>query len=330
MIRSLNNIASLIGNTPTLKITFSVAQDIFFVFAKLESYNLTGSIKDRVAYHILDRAYARGDIKIGDTIIEASSGNMGISFAAIGGLLGHDVIICIPDWLSEERYAMLELHGANIIKFSKADGGFLRCIDETQRLSKIIGSAYLPQQFKNSDNIQAHYISTCNELSRTMAANTLSIDAFVAGVGTGGTIMGAAHYFNDFLSKKICHPAEPASSPVLSGNGSKGHKIQGISDEFIPDIIDLANLHKPIQITDDDAMLMTKMLNTAGISVGISSGANTVASLKLQRGNFLGNVVTVLPDCGKKYLSTGLSKISLRQSFDDLPHVEILDIQELF
>ena len=117
---------------------------------------------------------------------------------------------------------------------------------------------------------------------------------------------------------------------MLSGNGSKGHKIQGISDEFIPDIIDLANLHKPIQITDDDAMLMTKMLNTAGISVGISSGANTVASLKLQRGNFLGNVVTVLPDCGKKYLSTGLSKISLRQSFDDLPHVEILDIQELF
>lgn len=329
MIRGLNSVTSLIGDTPMLKLTFSVDVDIFFVYAKLESYNLTGSIKDRVAYHILDRAYANGEILPGQTIIEASSGNMGISFAALGGLLGHDVIICMPDWLSQERYDLLDLYGASVVKFSKAEGGFKKCIEETERLSKIIPS-YLPRQFKNDENSNAHYITTCNEISRSMSAINTTIDAFVAGVGTGGTIMGAAYYFNDFLNNKICHPIEPASSPVLSGDGNKGHKIQGISDEFIPDIVDLSMLHSPIKTTDDDAMLMAKILNVAGISVGISSGANIVGSLKLQRGNFVGNVVTVLPDCGKKYLTTDLSKTSLRQSFDDLPHVELLDIQEIF
>jgi cysteine synthase A len=329
MIRGLHCVSNLIGNTPMLKITFSVGIDIFFVYAKLESYNLTGSIKDRVAYHILERAYANGEILPGQIIIEASSGNMGISFAALGGLLGHDVIICIPDWLSQERYDLLELYGATIVKFSKADGGFKKCVEETERLASII-PAYLPRQFKNHENIQAHYVSTCNEISRSMSAINSTIDAFVAGVGTGGTIMGAAHYFDDFLGKKICHPIEPASSPVLSGNGSQGHKIQGISDEFIPDIVDLGILNKPIQVTDDDALLMAKMMNVAGFSVGISSGANLVGALKLQRENFIGNVTTVLPDCGKKYLTTDLPKISLQQSFNDLPHIEILDIQEIF
>jgi cysteine synthase A len=329
MIRGLHSVSNLIGDTPMLKITFSIDMDIFFVYAKLESYNLTGSIKDRVAYHILDRAYTNGNILPGQTIIEASSGNMGISFAALGGLLGHDVIICMPDWLSKERYELLELYGATIVKFSKADGGFKKCIEEVERLSTLIPS-FLPRQFQNDENIQAHYISTCNEISRSMAAINSTVDAFVAGVGTGGTIMGAAYYFHDFLNKKICHPIEPASSPILSGDGSKGHKIQGISDEFIPDIVDLNLLHSPIQVTDDDALLMAKMLNMAGISVGISSGANIVGALKLQRGNFVGNVATVLPDCGKKYLSTDLPKTSLQQSFDDLPHVEILDIQEIF
>jgi cysteine synthase A len=312
-----------------LKLTFSVDVDIFFVYAKLESYNLTGSIKDRVAYHILDRAYANGEILPGQTIIEASSGNMGISFAALGGLLGHDVIICMPDWLSQERYDLLDLYGASVVKFSKAEGGFKKCIEETERLSKIIPS-YLPRQFKNDENSNAHYITTCNEISRSMSAINTTVDAFVAGVGTGGTIMGAAYYFHDFLNNKICYPIEPTSSPVLSGDGNKGHKIQGISDEFIPDIVDLSMLHNPIKITDDDALLMAKILNVAGISVGISSGANIVGSLKLQRGNFVGNVVTVLPDCGKKYLTTDLSKTTLRQSFDDLPHVALLDIQEIF
>ena len=329
MIRGLHSVINLIGETPMLKLTFSIGLDIFFVYAKLESYNLTGSIKDRVAYHILDRAYASGDILPGQTIIEASSGNMGISFAALGGLLGHDVIICMPDWLSQERYDMLDLYGATIVKFSKAEGGFRKCIEETERLGCIIPS-YLPRQFQNDENIQAHYTTTCNEISRSMEAINTTVDAFVAGVGTGGTIMGAAYYFDDFLNKKICHPIEPASSPILSGDGSKGHKIQGISDEFIPDIVDLSVLHSPIKITDDDALLMAKMLNASGISVGISSGANVVGALKLQRGNFVGNVVTVLPDCGKKYLSTELPKISLQRSFDDLPHVEILDIQEIF
>jgi cysteine synthase A len=329
MIRGLHSVSNLIGDTPMLKLTFSIDMDIFFVYAKLESYNLTGSIKDRVAYHILERAYANGDILPGQVIIEASSGNMGISLAALGGLLGHDVIICMPDWLSKERYAMLELYGATIVKFSKAEGGFKKCLEEVERLSTLI-PAYLPRQFKNDENIQAHYTTTCNEVSRSMAAINSSVDAFVAGVGTGGTIMGAAYYFADFLNKKICHPIEPASSPVLSGDGSKGHKIQGISDEFIPDIVDLNLLHTPIRVTDDDALLMAKILNTAGISVGISSGANIVGALKLQRGNFVGNVVTVLPDCSKKYLTTDLPKTSLKQSFNDLPHVEILDIQEIF
>jgi len=329
MIRNLTSVQNLIGDTPMLKLTFSVDTDIFFVYAKLESYNLTGSIKDRVAYHMLERAYSNREIKSGETIIEASSGNMGISFAALGGLLGHDVIICMPDWLSQERYDMLEMYGATIVKFSKAEGGFARCIEETERLAKIIPS-YLPRQFKNDENVQAHYITTCNEISRSMAAQSSTVDAVVAGVGTGGTIMGAAYYFYDFLGKKLCHPIEPASSPVLSGDGSKGHKIQGISDEFVPDIVDLSLLNKPIQVTDDDALLMAKIMNVAGISVGISSGANIVGALKLQRGSFLGNVVTVLPDCSKKYLSTDLPGTSIQQSFDDLPHVEILDIQEIF
>jgi cysteine synthase A len=303
-----NYLKSLIGNTPLLEIHFKYKGEARTVYAKAENLNMTGSIKDRMAYHILSMAYERGVLEPGMQIYEATSGNTGISFAAIGKALGHHVNIFMPDWMSQERKDLIKSLGANIQLVSKEEGGFLGSIELSRAACKKT-NGFLPNQFSNDDNIDAHYLTTGPELWWQLKYRNLKPDAFIAGVGTGGTIMGVGKFLKEQDSNIKVYPLEPMNSPTLSTGYKVGkHRIQGISDEFIPSIINFENLDEVVAIDDGDAIIMAQKLSTElGMGVGISSGANFLGALKMQ--NNLGKekiIVTVFPDSNKKYLSTDL------------------------
>ena len=309
--KRIDNIRGLIGNTPLLEIKLEYKGQEGTIFAKAEHYNLTGSIKDRMALHIIEKSYEYGSIKAGDKIAEATSGNTGISFAAIGSYLGHKVTIYMPDWMSSERINLIKSFGADIELVSAEEGGFLGSIKMTEDLKKSDDKVFLPSQFSNEYNSQAHYLTTGPEIHTQLEGLGLEADAIVAGVGTGGTIMGIGQYLKEKNPNTKIYPMEPASSPTMSTGYKVGeHRIQGISDEFIPSIVDLDFLDDIIAVDDGDAIIMAQMLaSQLGLGVGISSGANFIAALKAQEK--LGKdavVVTVFPDDNKKYLSTDLMK----------------------
>lgn len=298
----------LVGNTPMLRLDYRYNGRPDCIYVKCEHYNLTGSVKDRMALHILQRAYADGQISPGDTIIEATSGNTGISLAAIGRALGHPVTIVMPDWLSRERVEIIRSLGARVKLISRQEGGFrgsvTYCEEQAAR-----GDVFLPRQFENEGNVEAHALTTMPEVWRQLELAGLKPHAFVAGVGTGGTVMGAARYFKRRDTTIAVHPLEPAESPTLTTGYKTGtHRIQGISDEFVPAIVKLAELDAVIQVSDGDAILMAQQLaRILGLAVGISSGANVIGAIRLKQQ--LGPdavVVTLLCDSNKKYLSTDL------------------------
>ena len=315
----LNGLGSLIGNTPLLEINLTFRGHPRKVFAKAENLNMTGSIKDRMAFHILNKAYSRGSLKEGDTIVEATSGNTGISFSALGRGLGHDVKIFMPDWLSTERINLIRSLGAEINLVSKEEGGFLGSIEMAKSLSDCRDCVYLPSQFSNEDNVETHYLNTGPELWWQLYFRSITPDAFVAGVGTGGTIMGIGRFLKEKNTEVKIYPLEPENSPTLSTGCKVGrHRIQGISDEFIPSILDLGSLDEVIAVDDGDAIIMARRLaSELGIGVGISSGANLIGALKVLE--MIGPdkvVATVFPDDNKKYLSTDLLKEEpLKESF---------------
>jgi cysteine synthase A len=307
--RRLAQLGHLVGNTPLLAIDLTFEGQHRVVYAKAENLNMTGSIKDRMALHIVRRAYARGLLRPGAPIVEATSGNTGISFAGVGRALGHPVVIFMPDWMSRERIDLLRSLGAQIHLVSKEDGGFVGSIRLAEEYAGRIEGAFLPRQFSNADNIEAHATTTGPEIWWQLRFRALKPTAFVAGVGTGGTIMGAGQFLRAVHPAIKLHPLEPANSPTLSTGHKVGrHRIQGISDEFIPPIVDLSALDAVIGVDDGDAILMAqKLASELGIGVGISSGANLIGALKVQ--SALGPqavVVTVFPDDNKKYLSTDL------------------------
>jgi len=308
--RKIAALTSLIGNTPLLEIEFEYKSQKRRIFAKAENLNMTGSIKDRMAYHVLSKAISKGLLKSGDTIIEATSGNTGISFSAVGRALGHPVTIFMPDWMSKERINLIKSYGAKINLVSKEKGGFLGSIDLANKLGNSPEGGFLPKQFSNTDNTEAHYLTTGPELWWQLKYRYLKPDAFIAGVGTGGTVMGVGEFLKEQDSSIKVHPLEPANSPTLSTGYKVGkHRIQGISDEFIPSIVKLNKLDSVIDIDDGDAIIMAQKLAHLGIGVGISSGANFLGALKVQ--NEIGAdsiVVTVFSDDNKKYLSTDLLK----------------------
>jgi cysteine synthase len=320
-------ISHLVGNTPLLGIELRFRGRDTVVYAKAENFNLTGSIKDRMALHILRQAYARGVLAPGGRIIEATSGNTGIAFAAIGRALGHPVTIFMPDWMSQERISLMSTFGADIVLVSAAKGGFLGSIRMAEELAASTPGAFLPRQFSNEDNVTAHALTTGPETWWQLRFHYLMPDAFVAGVGTGGTIMGVGRFLRAKNPAVRLHPLEPANSPTLSTGCKVGkHRIQGISDEFIPPIVDLAALDPVVAVDDGDAILMAqKLASRLGLGVGISSGANLLGALKVQED--LGGgavVVTVFPDDNKKYLSTALLKDEpVRDGFLS-PDVELL------
>jgi len=307
--KQFSRLSVMIGNTPLLQIKLKYKGNPRTIYAKAENLNMTGSIKDRMAFHIMQKAYSRGTLKAGYSIFEATSGNTGISFSALGRAMGHKVNIFMPDWLSKERINLIKSLGANIKLVSKDEGGFLGSIEMARNLSDCDECVFLPSQFSNEDNVETHYLTTGPEIWWQLRFRSLIPDAFVAGVGTGGTIMGAGKFLKEQADSIKIHPLEPASSPTLSTGCKVGeHRIQGISDEFVPEIMNLEKLDEIINTDDGDAIIMAqKLASQLGLGVGISSGANLVGALKVQ--NMLGPdkiVVTVFPDDNKKYLSTDL------------------------
>jgi len=298
-------LSSLIGNTPLLAIHFQYKGTQRVVYAKLESQNLTGSIKDRMAFFILRKALERGDLQPGQRIIEATSGNTGISFSAIGKALGNEVTIYMPNWLSSERVKIIQSLGCEIVLVSKEEGGFLGSIAMSEDHAVREGG-FLPRQFSNEDNVDAHYTTTAPELWWQLKYNGIAPDAFVAGVGTGGTVMGVGKFLKEQNPNILVHPAEPSNSPTLTTGYKIGkHRIQGISDEFIPQIVDLRKLDSVVAVDDGDSIIMSQQLARIGIPVGISSGANFLAAIKVQEQiGWDKVVVTVFSDGNKKYLST--------------------------
>ena len=295
----------LVGNTPMIKINYEYNGKNKYLYTKLEYYNLTGSIKDRVADYIVKNAINTGKLKEGTSIIEATSGNTGIALSAIGAKIKCPVYIFMPDWASIERIELMKMYGANVILVSKADGGFIKCVDLAIKMAKANG-AFLANQFENKDNFLAHYETTGKEIIEEVPEE---IGAFISGVGTGGTLMGTGTRIKEKYPNSKIVAIEPENMPIISkGKKIANHKIEGIGDDFVPALLDRTKIDNIYLINDDDAINMAKRLaKELGLGVGISSGANFIGSV-LQNDISNKPSTTVFADDNKKYLSTDLFK----------------------
>ena len=319
-IGGIKMLDKLIGHTPMIKIKYHYQNQTNYVYAKLEYYNFTGSIKDRVAYYILKKAKELGLLKDREPIVEATSGNTGISFAALGAYYNHPVHIFMPDWASVERVSIMRLYGAHVHLVSKEEGGFKEAIRRSEEYAQKI-NGFLPRQFENNLNVEAHYNSTAKEIVSSLP----TIDTFVSGIGTGGTLMGIAKYLKEKDKNIKIVALEPNKMPLLSGGKIIGnHKIEGIGDDFIPQIVDKSYIDDIVVIDDEDAINMSRLLaKKLGLGVGISSGANFLASV-LSNGN---NVATVFADDFKKYLTTDLTKEINKDPKLLSNQIELLDME---
>jgi cysteine synthase A len=328
----LQGLSRAIGNTPLVAVRCRLRGRERTVYAKSEQLNFTGSIKDRMALHILAEGYASGALHPGDTIVEATSGNTGIAFAALGRALGHPVTVFMPDWMSRERLDLIRSLGAQVVPVSREEGGFRGAIRKVEELAASRSDVFLPRQFENAANVEAHARTTGPEIWWQLEAAGLVPDAFVAGVGTGGTVMGVGHALRGRRPDVRIHPIEPAESPTLTTGRKVGHhRIQGVSDEFIPAVVDLSRLDRVLAVSDGDAILMAQALAARlGLGVGISAGANFIGALQVQEEIGADTVVvTVFPDDNKKYLSTALLQEEPVRSDYLAPHVELLGFDTL-
>lgn len=298
-----NNALEMIGNTPLLKLNNINNENVAEVYVKLEKYNPGGSIKDRAALGMIEKAERLGLIKKGDTIVEPTSGNTGIGLAMAGNLKGYKVIIVMPDTMSIERRNTIRAYGAELIL---TDGklGMKGAIEKAEELVKDCEGFYIPQQFANEANPERHYETTAEEIIKDVP----DIDAFVASVGTGGTVIGVGRKLKELKKDVKIIAVEPEKSPLISGGKAAPHKIQGIGANFIPEIYDDTVVDEVITVTDEEAFEYARLMaGEEGIMVGISSGANIAIALKVAKKLGVGKkVVTVAPDGGEKYLSTGL------------------------
>jgi len=331
-LRQLRALEALIGGTPLLAIRCRFEGTEYTIHAKAENLNFTGSIKDRMALYILREAYQQGAICEGDVIAEATSGNTGIAVAAIGRALGHEVRIYMPDWMSRERVLVIESLGAKVVPVSKEQGGFVGSIDMVRQRAAEESGTFLPSQFDNQANVEAHRRTTGPEILSQLAERGNIPTGFVAGVGTGGTVMGVGRFLRKAVPSCTVHPLEPAESPTLrTGSKVGSHRIQGISDEFIPSIVELDTLDEIVDAHDGDAILMAQALaSRLGLAVGISSGANFLGALQVARQQGPDSVVaTVFADSNKKYLSTDLFSDEPALEGYLTPQVELLGFEVL-
>jgi cysteine synthase A len=277
---------------------------------------------------VLSEAYRKGTLKPGYTIVEATSGNAGISLASIGRYLGHKVIIVMPEWATKERVDLLRTLGAEVVLTTRNDGGFQACVRKAEALCASMPDVYYPRQFENEDNAQGHFLTSGPEIQRHMQHIGKTPDAFVAAIGTGGTIMGTGAYLRSCYPGIQVHPVESLQSLVVSTGVSHGiHRVPGISDDWNPPLVDLQQLDHPFSISDGDGIIMTQLLGKKlGLGVGISSGFNFLGAVAFQ--NKYGgqkNVVTVFSDCSKKYLSGTLLSDEPRLPEYLVNHIELLD-----
>ena len=297
------NFGKLIGNTPMIKIDYEYDGKQSSIYTKLEYYNYTGSIKDRIALYIIENERRNGNLNDGQPIVEVTSGNTGISFSAIGALYGHDVHIFMPDWVSLERRKLIEMYGAHVHLISREEGGFKGALKLAEEFSKEI-DAYRPLQFDNELNTEAQYKTTGNEIVNSVP----EINAFVSGIGTGGTLMGIGKRLKDNNPDSKIFALEPSTLSILKMGMEEGsHMIEGIGDDFIPGIVEQDLIDDIVLIHDCDAINMAKRIaNEFGLAIGISSGANFLASVIMDNDNL--NIATVFPDDNKKYITTKLSE----------------------
>lgn len=299
-----NSVTELIGKTPIVKLNKLVPEDSADVFVKLEFFNPGGSVKDRIALSMIEKAEHDGLLKPGDTIIEPTSGNTGIGLSMVGVAKGYKVIIVMPETMSIERRLLMKGYGAELILTPGVDG-ISGSIREAERLAKENGY-FLPLQFENEANPLVHEKTTGPEIHQAFGVNGL--DAFVAGIGTGGTITGAGRELKRVYPKIELVGVEPAESAILEGKEAGPHKIQGIGTGFVPKTLDTSVYDKVLSVTGDEAMETAREVGRKeGILVGISSGAAIAAALKVAKELRKGKkVLAVVPDNGERYLSTAL------------------------
>ncbi|MBE6488228.1 MAG: cysteine synthase family protein [Methanosphaera stadtmanae] len=297
------NVERLVGNTPMIKIDYEYEGKKGSIYSKVEYYNYSGSIKDRIALYIIQKERENGNLKPGQNIVEVTSGNTGIAFSAIGALFGHEVHIFMPDWVSLERRKLIQMYGAQVHLVSKEEGGFKKALELVEDFSKKT-NAYKPHQFDNNLNVEAQYQTTGQEIIEDLP----DVNAFVSGIGTGGTLMGVGQRLKDYNPDSKVFALEPSTLSILKMGMEEGsHMIEGIGDEFIPGIVDEDLIDDIILIDDYDAINMSKRIaREFGLGIGISSGANFLASVIMDNDDL--KIATVFPDDNKKYITTKLSE----------------------
>ena len=303
----IENLEQAIGKTPLFSLArLEKALGLRAkLYAKAEGFNPAGSAKDRVALQMILGAEARGEIRPGDTLIEPTSGNTGIGLCAVGAARGYRVRIVMPDSMSKERRLLMEAYGAEVILTPGAQG-MKGAIAKAEQLRDETPRAYIPSQFDNPDNAEAHYLTTGPEIFDALDGK---IDVFVAGVGTGGTVTGVGRYLKERCKGVRIVAVEPAASPLLSGGTASAHGLQGMGANFIPAVLDQTVYDEVIAATENEAYKMARLLATCeGLLCGISSGAALSAAVSLaKRENMEGkSIVLLLPDSGERYLSTPL------------------------
>lgn len=307
-MRCTENILELIGSTPLVKLRKLPAQEDATIWAKLEFFNPGGSVKDRICLAMIAAAEKEGKIRPGTTIVEPTSGNTGIGLAMVCAVKGYRLILTMPETMSVERRALLVAYGAQL-ELTPGNEGMRGAIKRAEEIVQKNKNCFMPQQFKNKANPEIHRQTTAREILSQIKGR---IDAFVAGVGTGGTITGVGEVLKKKMGSVKIVAVEPARSAVLSGGNPGPHKIQGIGAGFIPEVLNTSIIDQIIKVEDEEAMETARLLaRKEGLLVGISSGAAAFAALKLSRELGKGKVVVViLTDTGERYLSTGLFSIS--------------------
>ncbi len=297
------SIEKLVGNTPMIRIDYEFEGKQGSIYTKLEYYNYSGSIKDRIALYIIQQERKNGNLVEGQSIVEVTSGNTGIAFSAIGALFGHDVHIFMPDWVSLERRKLIEMYGAHVHLVSKEEGGFKKALELAEDFA-IKTNAYRPLQFDNELNVEAQYKTTAQEIIDELP----DINAFVSGIGTGGTLMGIGKRLKENNPDSKVFALEPSTLSILKMGMEEGsHMIEGIGDDFIPGIVEKDLIDDIILIDDLDAINMAKRIaKEFGLGIGISSGANFLASAIMDNDDL--KIATVFPDDNKKYITTKLSE----------------------
>jgi cysteine synthase A len=309
-VEAMDSILDKIGNTPLVKLSGVGGRSSRFtnvqanLYAKVEFFNPTGSMKDRIAKHMIEQAEKRGDLRTGSTIVEATTGNAGISFSMVAAAKGYKMVVVMPQGMTGERAQMIRAYGAEIV-MTPVDKGVSGAVEKAKELAKQPGW-WMPAQFENHDNVSAHRETTGKEILQQIPEG--KVDAFVASVGTGGTIMGVAQALRAVNPDVRIIAVQPAGSRELSGGQAGRHVIEGIADGFVPKIVDTSQINEVIDVRDVEAVRFCRILAAEkGFFCGVSSGCNVYGAMRVARSMRKGqNVVTMLPDSGDRYLSIHL------------------------